>query len=1595
MRKRRILAWLMAMVMAIGLMPATALAKDGEHDSSGAIEKVDKDFVSAKIDGQTITDEDALEKLEVTCGVDTVTYKITIDGFKLTPENPWFYVNVKDEKFPSNIQAMQITANDDVAVSDEKLDSNGLTFKVSKLNTQEISEYANKWYVGKVEIVYTYTIQREDLKWDKDDREYELENKVCVNVGKKTWEDDEDIDFKGIKEESQVPTAPTAVDVVLDVLCSDHSETALCQTSNKKLEATDYTIGRVYEDNGVYAVDVKLNAPEAHYDTTNHVANDEKTADTELTYTYSETNGWTTTDNVFNLYIKAIVPEAPTKPEKPNEIDAKLTVECATHNGTASCQKHEVAVTAYTIGNVYEIGTGYAVDVTLNDPEAYYDTNHVEDDEKTADTELTYTYSETNGWTTTDNVFNLYIKAKVPEAEEDTDADKIIIKKETKQGLGYKEDNNLKIVAGNTIDYRIVLENPTDHEVTVKVQDEFLKDATNIKVSYYDAKNDTSLSSGWTEKFDLTPVDGVVGVVEVTIPAQGKTKEIFSSTENGKCRITYEYATDKDDVTVEDQELINTAQVIGGKSATRTVTIKGDPNAKGSEFHTMFMDAIRNKVRDAEDLDDSTNVTIKRVYFAGKAVITNDGITQTLDYHRKNNPYGPYIGVNDQGTDGISDADWWRTLNSANRVTGVREIRIVAEVNGKFVETVVPVRGGYVHLEQLEGLKAYITEAYLGFDVTFKAKDESGEWKIVQCNGQDTNVVFFDSKDGGTITPPKVEGENVKWYTDEDCTQKWNGKIVRDTILYAGVDNPNPPVEETKKKIIVTFGPLYDGGSWGDSVSANDSRTFTLWSDTASAECKAPGVVAPEGKEFVKWEGNLGNRSLDDGASFCYNDFKDFVSFDYTDPTDGVPTGYISFYPVYKDAEVPVAKTLKIYWAIDNPAGAEWVTNGNSDAWTETIAWSDKDNTFVMPSLEIKEGYKLNGWSVSGTTGNFWDADTKTFGLTGLIVEDENGGYVSITANIVSDQPGNPDADKTLRIHWAIDNPNGAEWVTYGNSNAWTETIAWSNKDNTFVMPSLEIKEGYKLNGWSVSGTTGNFWDADTKTFGLTGLIVEDENGGYVSITANIVRDQTEETEEITVHFYISNEEAGNYIIGEEKVKNHDVTVGVKDKVTFPELEYDTSKYELTGWQVDGRYSVVWDAEAFEMLVEGLDNNGHISVTPLFKLKNTSSEDKADLDIEKELVEVNGKEWNGKKVSKGDELTYYITVDNFDGKKDASFITVIDKATNLKNGEFIGIIEDGDLVKFNKNDEIKTEDDIVITKVNDDEVMIDELPKGTSVVLVYEGTVSSSSKDVTNVAIAEDKEGKELDRSEKVETGVKDSSGAISSKNRSTKPSKVEEVLNTEDHFQYVQGYPDNTVGPERNITRAEATVIFFRLLNDSVRTKYLDADNAFADVNLDDWFNLGVSTMENGGFVSGYDDGLFRPNAYITRAELATIISNFDDLEPAAENKFADVEGHWAEKYINSAAEKGWLSGYEDGLFRPNQYITRAETMSMINRVLDRRVDADGLHAAAKQWKDNPESKWYYYAVLEATNYHEYERADVSDYENWTAIKAEKVWEN
>lgn len=217
--------------------------------------------------------------------------------------------------------------------------------------------------------------------------------------------------------------------------------------------------------------------------------------------------------------------------------------------------------------------------------------------------------------------------------------------------------------------------------------------------------------------------------------------------------------------------------------------------------------------------------------------------------------------------------------------------------------------------------------------------------------------------------------------------------------------------------------------------------------------------------------------------------------------------------------------------------------------------------------------------------------------------------------------------------------------------------------------------------------------------------------------------------------------------------------------------------------------------------------------------------------------------------------------------------------------------------------------------------------------------------------------------------------------------------LNDTDHYAYVVGYPDGNVNPENYITREEIATIFFRLLWDSERTNILRKSNSFSDVDRNRWSNTAISTMENGGFIHGYTDGTFAPSENITRAEFATIASALDDMTENLTHGFSDISGHWAEDYIADAVSKGWLAGYEDGTFRPEQNITRAEAMTIINRMLNRFVNEAGLHKDAVLWPDNDKGKWYYYAVEEATNSHDYTRQSDGIYETWTAITENKDW--
>ena len=219
------------------------------------------------------------------------------------------------------------------------------------------------------------------------------------------------------------------------------------------------------------------------------------------------------------------------------------------------------------------------------------------------------------------------------------------------------------------------------------------------------------------------------------------------------------------------------------------------------------------------------------------------------------------------------------------------------------------------------------------------------------------------------------------------------------------------------------------------------------------------------------------------------------------------------------------------------------------------------------------------------------------------------------------------------------------------------------------------------------------------------------------------------------------------------------------------------------------------------------------------------------------------------------------------------------------------------------------------------------------------------------------------------------------------------DLLNDSDHFAYVIGYMDGNVRPYGLISRAETTTIFFRLLKDSVRDGNLLTSNTYTDVADDYWANTAISTMTGLGIVQGRSTTTFDPKAPITRAQFAAICARFDTGKSSGTQSFTDIKGHWAEKYIERAAELGWIKGFEDGTFRPDTYITRAQAMTMINRVLNRIPEENSdLLAGMNTWPDCNPGDWFYLAVQEATNSHDFKHK-AGNYETWTKLMKNPDW--
>ena len=598
---------------------------------------------------------------------------------------------------------------------------------------------------------------------------------------------------------------------------------------------------------------------------------------------------------------------------------------------------------------------------------------------------------------------------------------------------------------------------------------------------------------------------------------------------------------------------------------------------------------------------------------------------------------------------------------------------------------------------------------------------------------------------------------------------------------------------------------------------------------------------------------------------------------------------------------------------------------------------------YSVPKVTANAGYKFVGWKGQGADVIEWGANASTFGVPGLcyFAEGSNVGYASIEA--VFEEV--PVSGKTVEVTFTVNSEYGT-FTEYGEGPVTFKNID-AESTQQFEVPKVTANSGYKFVGWKGQGADVIEWGANASTFGVPGLcyFAEGSNVGYASIEA-VFEEVPVSGKTVEVTFTVNPEYGSFTEYGEGPVTFKNIDAESTQQFEVPKVTAKAG-YKFVGWKGQGADVIEWDANASTFGVPGLcyfaegSNVGYASIAAVFE-----------------------------KEGGGHTNDYYVTV-IVDGKgkvKAENYGTVGSNET-----EVIIIPDVENSVKFTMEpaDSWKVDDVLVDGKsvgdvdsyVLKDDVMLE----GPVLKVIFEKKSSGGGG------------GGSHDKDD----------------DKDKTPAKTPDALNGEDHFDYIVGDADGRVHPERNITRAEVASIFFRLLKDDVRSKNLTDQNTFTDVSADAWYNVAVSTMSDMDIVFGRTDYQFDPDAYITRAEFAAIAARFDSGSYSGDDLFTDIEGHWAADQINRAAEKGWITGYPDGTFGPNRYITRAEAVTMINRVLNRMPkDKDALHEDMKVFVDNADTNaWYYLAIQEATNSHEYKKDKDGVYETWTDVLPARDW--
>lgn len=762
------------------------------------------------------------------------------------------------------------------------------------------------------------------------------------------------------------------------------------------------------------------------------------------------------------------------------------------------------------------------------------------------------------------------------------------------------------------------------------------------------------------------------------------------------------------------------------------------------------------------------------------------------------------------------------------------------------------------------------------------------------------------------------------------------------------------------------------------------------------------GTEIPNDKYFAGWSlVKPTNADLSDIETQAPGDSVGFRKLEVTENGQEV-----KLYAVYKNKDVATVDFAvnDSNWGDVNPkSGSFMVQNGKVDEGTVSSTAAPRDGYHFVGWYEESDDGKLepvNGSAISGTTLTVTAAMMQAKLKPLAESRGENRTPVLVVRYVAVFEPN------TFTIHYEPNYPIIDAGAQSGEMVDQTFSAATTSRN---LSPNQFQCKGYTFDGWTTG--KGDFY-SDGAAFTQTV-----ENEGKVTLYA-----QWERLADVTIFYTPEPTSLGTVELNGTAAKEND-TITVQEGTVYESLNPETGTAR-GATAVPGKGSV---------FVGWYDAQGKHPLTD----KTTYTPEKGS----------SGRYQDGSYVARFRLKQYVLHYDangGTDTMEDQTFphgqAHPLEKCAFSREGySFVGwATEQEGKVKYEDQKSIKLDEEFPNLTNDNDEVYLYAVWEEQSVTLSYEpndaelGSVSSASETVAAVtdtakgSTAQAKSGARFDGwystdgtflSKELTFVPTKKDGAVwqgttyyahfSAKRSPSTPSTpakpdetkptlapIPEMLNGEDHYAYLLGYEDGTVRPNGSISRAEVATVLFRLLKDDVRMQNLTKDNAYSDVSDTAWYAAAVSTLSKMGVISGYPDGTFRPNAPITRAEFAAMIARFDETAKSADTPFTDISGHWAENAIGKAYGNGWVEGSSKTVFCPESNLTRAETATLLNRVLHRLPEKESdLLANQIVWPDNPETFWGYLAIQEATNSHEYERKADGVHETQTAKRENRDW--